>query len=279
MAKNETSVVEKEFTLDNLPLKNFADLHCHILPNVDDGATSLEMSLEMARLAVADGTTTIVATPHPNLDTGIGSKAKTTQLVADLQAKLDAAQIDLRLQVGVECYLEPKIPQLIQIGQLTTLNNTRYLLIEFPVREAPLKVENFIYSLQIADFLPIIAHPERYKYVQEDLNWLGRLIELGCLSQITAGVFGGGFGNRARQAAEQLLQRNMVHLIASDAHNIERRPPGMKGGLVHIANNYSLELARILAINVPNQILTGKVFTPPQPEMLKAKPFWKFWGN
>lgn len=279
MARNEASMLESTYTAENLPLKNFIDVHCHILPNVDDGATSLEMAMEMARMAAADGTSTIIATPHPNLTKGIGGLAKTRQLVEELQATLTAQQIPLRLRVGVECYLEPTIPQLVKAGQLTTLNNTRYLLIEFPMREAPPKVENFIYGLQIADFIPVIAHPERYKYVQEDLNWLGRLIELGCLSQITAGVFGGGFGNRARQTAEQLLQHNMAHLIATDAHNVERRPPGFKAALAYIANSYSLELARALAINIPGQVLTGQIFAVPQPEILKAKPFWKFWDK
>ena len=262
--------------------KGYLDLHCHILPGVDDGAKDLDIAIEMARLALADGVRLIVATPHPNEQTGMGRPAVVAEAVQQFRAALKAHGLDaLEVLPGTECYLVPELLNRVRQGQLTTLNNSAYLLVEFHTIVAPAHVEQFMFELRNAGYVPIIAHPERYTYVQQDLEWLTRLVRLGCLTQLTAGAFYGKFGKRGQKAAETILQHNMGHLIASDAHNIKVRAPGIDPARPVIekllGSNTGREVFRQLAVEVPIKIVHNQFFEPDLPERVAQKAFWKFW--
>ncbi len=260
------------------PLTGLVDIHHHILPGVDDGASNLETALEMARLAVADGIRKIVATPHPNKQTGIGSREITVQAVAKFnQALAENGIRELEIYPGVECYLVPEIVDRLKKGELFPLNHSRYVLIEFSTLVAPANIENMMFWLRDQNYVPIIAHPERYNYVQQDPIWLAKLVRLGCLSQVTAGSFYGRFGKRCQSSAEVLLRQNLVHLIASDAHNVKVRPPQISPARPAIEKLAGPKAFLKLAIEVPGIILTDQLFESAQPELLTGKPFWKFW--
>ena len=201
------------------------DLHSHILPTLCDGSQNLETSLQMARMAVADGTTHLACTPHiyPGLyenTTEIIEQAKT-----QLQTELDKQGIPLTLIIGADIQFSPKVMRGLKSGTMPTLNHSRYFLLEpshhVAVTDLADKVENFIN----AGFVPIITHPERLHWVEEHYAVFVESAKRGAWIQITAGAITGVFGKTAKKYAERFLKEGLVHIIASDAHNIEQRSP------------------------------------------------------
>ena len=263
---------------DSVINNNYIDLHFHILPAVDDGAKDMKMAVEMARLAVADGTSVIVATPHPDRLSRIGSREITGQAVADLNTVFSEHGIkNLKIVPGVECYFVPEILDMLKSKELFPLNDSRYVLLEFNHVIAPVNPEQMLFRMRSAGYVPIIAHPERYKYSQNNINWLINLVHLGCLLQVTAGAFYGRFGPHCQKTAEDLLRANLVHLLASDAHNVTSRLPGLTKARPAIEKIAGITMFEQLAAIIPAKILANSTYEPPTPELQTAKPFWKFW--
>lgn len=257
---------------------SYIDIHFHILPGVDDGARDIYMAVEMARLAVQDGTRVIVATPHPDTRTGIGSKEKTIKATLDFSAVLHEYGIyELQILPGVECYLVPELFTLLREEKLFTLNNSRYLLVEFNHVIAPVNVEKVMFQLRIEGYIPIIAHPERYKYAHDNLKWLQRLVSLGCLTQVTAGAYYGRFGKQCQKTAFLLLQSNLAHIVASDAHNLEIRAPGLSRARPVIEKLAGPAIFQQMAIEVPTRVIENLAYEPGLPDSLVGRSFWKFW--
>jgi protein-tyrosine phosphatase len=206
------------------------DLHSHILPGVDDGSTSLEMSLDMARAAVASGVTVMACTPHimqgvfPN--TGPDIRAWT----AELQRELDDAGIALRLVTGADNHIIPKMADALQEGRLLTLADTRYVLVELPHHVAPVRLDDFFFSLMMAGFVPVFTHPERVTWIDRHYEAVVKLAAAGVWIQITAASLMGRFGRRAQYWGERMLNDGIVHILASDAHNMTSRPPALAEG-------------------------------------------------
>jgi len=201
------------------------DLHCHILPGIDDGAVDLEMALEMARMASADGIRTIACTPHiyPGMyeNTLPGIRAA----IAAFQAELDARDIPLKLHEGADVHLVPGLLEGIQAGRVATLGGTRYLLLEPPHHVKPPRFEDSVFELMAAGYIPVITHPERLSWVEHDYDVFCRLAARGVFMQVTAGSVTGRFGKRPRHWAEKFLKEGMTHLLATDSHHPRRRPP------------------------------------------------------
>jgi protein-tyrosine phosphatase len=204
------------------------DIHCHILPGLDDGAQTLEDALDLARIAVADGITDIVATPHTHDGIYRNDASVVLSAVAEFQQMLDAEQIPLRIHPGAEVHLHLELVENLLSNQTLTLGNQRkYLLLEFPSQSVPNFADDMLYELMIAGITPIIAHPERNTVLREDLNLLRKWVEQGALAQVTAGSLTGKLGERAKLAAQRMVQQRLAHLVASDAHNIRNRRPGL----------------------------------------------------
>lgn len=201
------------------------DLHCHILPGIDDGAPTLEVALAMARCAVADGIRVTACTPHiyPGLydNTRPGIEAARDAL----QAELDRAEIPLRLAVGADTHLAPDLLDGIRGGRIPTLGGSRYLLFEPPHHVAPPRLEDSVFSLLAAGIVPVVTHPERLTWIEDHYPTFLRLVAAGAWLQVTAGSLTGRFGRRPRYWGERLLQEGHVHLLATDSHHIDRRPP------------------------------------------------------
>jgi protein-tyrosine phosphatase len=200
------------------------DVHCHLLPGIDDGSPDWETTLAMARLAVADGITAIVATPHWPLE-GRTPGPLVRELAAETQERLRAAEIPLRVFPGHELEITTGLAEALAAGDALTLADSRFILLETPYFDLPVFLRDLVFRLQSQRFRPILAHPERNPRVQRDVTCLEDIVAAGCLLQINAGSVLGLFGPRPRRAAEALLARDWVQLLASDAHGAAQRPP------------------------------------------------------
>ncbi|MFC3816730.1 tyrosine-protein phosphatase [Lysobacter sp. GCM10012299] len=201
------------------------DLHCHLLPAIDDGAVDLDMALEMARMAAADGIVTVACTPHiyPGLyeNTADGIRAA----IAAFQAELDERGIALRLVEGADVHLAPDLLESIRGGRVPTLGGSRYLLLEPPHHVAPPRFEEAVFDLMAAGLVPVITHPERLTWVETHYDVFARLAERGAWMQITAGAMTGRYGRRVKYWGERFVGEGLCMILATDAHHPTRRPP------------------------------------------------------
>lgn len=241
------------------------DLHCHILPGIDDGPRTLEDSLDIARAAVAAGTTTIVATPHVSWDWPENTSASIAQKVAEVNAALLDARLDLEVRPGGEVALTRALDLTDKELEALGLGGGRWLLLECPLSPVAAGVEAAVNALRARGHRNILlAHPERVPAFQRDPEMLARLVADGVLTSVTAGAFTGRFGKDVQRFARRLLADGLVHDVASDAHSTVRRPPEI-GPVLREAG---LEEAVVdwLGQGVPLAILQGTVL-PPRPVM------------
>ena len=201
------------------------DLHCHLLPGIDDGSRSVEMSVRMAQALLDDGVQAVACTPHilPGLynNTGPAIRAAT----AELQAALTAAGVPLQLVTGADNHLVPGMVDGLRSGQLLSLADTRYVLVEPPHHIVPPRIEVAFFELQSAGYVPILTHPERLTWVSSHYDIVERLAKSGVLMQITAASVLGTFGRAALTLAERMLDEGLVHILATDSHDMDRRQP------------------------------------------------------
>ncbi|WP_295455966.1 CpsB/CapC family capsule biosynthesis tyrosine phosphatase [uncultured Thiodictyon sp.] len=206
------------------------DLHSHLLPGVDDGAPDLATSLAMARVAVSDGIEVMACTPHiyPGLYENQGTAIR--QAVAELQTHLDEAGIALRLSLGADAHIAPDLLDGLRSGRVPTLHDSRYFLLEPPHHVAPPRLEETVFNLLTAGYVPVITHPERLSWIEEHYEVFVELARKGAWLQVTSGSLTGRFGSGAQYWAERLLDEGWVHILATDAHGVERRPPLLAEG-------------------------------------------------
>ena len=234
------------------------DLHSHLLYSVDDGAETLEQSLALARVAVADGIRVSVMTPHihpgrySNVRSGLESK------VAAFQAELKQHDIPLDIRMGGEVRLSIESLELILEGEvpfLGTVDGYRIMLLEFPHQIIPVGSQQFVDKLLQLKIRPLIAHPERNKAVMAQPDRIHAFVDSGCWLQITAGSIAGRFGETSRKTAVTLLENDWAHVIASDAHNIDNRPPILSEGRAAVAEIVGQEMAWKMVSERPARIL------------------------
>jgi protein-tyrosine phosphatase len=238
------------------------DIHNHILPAIDDGAEDLSISIKMARQAVADGITTIVATPHH----GNGRFINEAQFVADavkrFNEELLKEKIPLEVLVGQEVHTYHNWLDDITGGNLTGINGSKYLLIEFSNTlmldsRFESNMEEIMHELQLAGLTPIIAHPERYRIFANDPSLLTRCIDQGALAQVTAHALTGLFGRKIQETAMKMLRSGYIHVIASDAHDDRHRPLQLANAYALIEKNLGARLCETLKNNAA-QIVNNK---------------------
>ena len=236
------------------------DLHCHILPGLDDGADGMEEAVEMAALAYRNGTRGIAATPHTNVPHGYRNHWSEHLLgrLNQLQERLDALGIPLRLYAGQEIYLTDDVPALLGEGRLISLNRSRYVLSEFSFRETPRRMGELLRPLLEAGYIPVIAHPERYACVEEDWRICALFKKLGCAVQINKGSVTGAFGPAAAHAARRILDTGLCDLIASDGHSVYRRRPELSSVREWLCRHYSAAYADHLTRINPCRILNDE---------------------
>ncbi|WP_137922398.1 CpsB/CapC family capsule biosynthesis tyrosine phosphatase [Hydrogenophaga sp. 2FB] len=207
------------------------DLHCHILPGIDDGAKTLDDALAMARIAVDDGIHTLACTPHIYPGMYMNDGPGIAQARDRLQAELDRHGIALQLVVGADVHLVPGLVAGLQSGRVPTLNGSRYFLLEPSHTTPPPRLEASVFHLIAAGYTPIITHPERLTWVEDHYPVFLRLIAQGAWMQVTAAALTGVFGKRARYWGERFIGDGHTHLLATDAHSTGRRLPRLTEGL------------------------------------------------
>jgi len=254
------------------------DLHCHILPGLDDGAADMDEALGMARAAVRDGIRTLVGTPHTLNEAFVNPAARVAEAAAAVREALARARIPLDVLPGAEVRVGPDLLDRVKDGDAGTLNhNGRYILLEFPVQSVPPRFREEVFALQRAGLVPILAHPERNLEIQRDLGFLGGLVEMGVLCQLTAMSITGEFGAGPRQCALEMLRQGLAHVIASDAHSARRRPPALTEAAECAAEILgSVPAARRMVEEVPRAILEGAPVEGPRPAAPRTKRWW-FW--
>ncbi|MFZ4700137.1 MAG: tyrosine-protein phosphatase, partial [Candidatus Methylumidiphilus sp.] len=209
------------------------DLHCHLLPGLDDGPATMPEALAMARLAVANGIARAVVTPHIHPGRYDNTLDSISTAYWKFKAELAKQGIPLGLGMAAEVRIGYEIIQLASCGQLPFLgimDRKNVLLVEFPHGHLPPGSEKLMNWLMDRGISPMIAHPERNKSVIRDLDKLRPFVEMGCYLQVTAGSVAGDFGGLAKKCAEQMLENGWVTLLASDAHNTKSRPPALEPG-------------------------------------------------
>jgi protein-tyrosine phosphatase len=236
------------------------DLHCHLLPNIDDGPKDLNSALALARQAVDDGVTHAVVTPHIHYGRWDNTKTGIVSAVESFRLALQAEGVELRLGVAGEVRIGPEILTKMPMGEipfLGTWEGRQVLLLEMPHSHILPGTEQIARWLLRQNVIPMIAHPERNKDVMRTLGKLNPLIELGCLFQVTAGSVIGQFGELAKERAEQLLAMGLVTVLASDAHHIERRPVNLSAGVKAAAEIIGELEANKLVRDNPARILSA----------------------
>jgi protein-tyrosine phosphatase len=209
------------------------DLHCHLLPGIDDGPEDLAAALLLARHAVASGIRVSVVTPHMHAGRYDNQAAKIRTAAASFQKALDAENIALKIHAAAEVRLDHEILTWVaaeQIPYLGQWQGEHVMLLEFPHSHVPVGADKLVAWLRKQNIRPMIAHPERNKDILRSVDKLQPFVQMGCLLQVTAGAVAGGFGEYARLRAVDLLGKGWVTVLASDAHNMEARPPELEPG-------------------------------------------------
>ena len=201
------------------------DFHNHIIPNLDDGSKSIEMSLNMLREAEHQGITDVVNTvhfQHPKMDQKNTSYDFVISEINKLQSVLDKEKIKIKIHAASEVFFKFNLTEILD-NPITTFGNSKYMLIEFQRLSFPKGYENEIFKLQLEGIVPIMAHPERYRGIQKDINIAKRWIDRGFIIQIDCASILGKFGKDAEKCAKSLLENQLCHLVGSDAHNDKNR--------------------------------------------------------
>jgi protein-tyrosine phosphatase len=244
------------------------DLHNHILHGIDDGAGGLKESIEMCRISFRDGIRTIVATPH--ILPGIYENNRPTILskVKELQSAICNLQSAMELEIlpGADIHFSFDLLQRYENGEVVAVNDQgRYLMVEFESQGIPYKAEEAIFQLLTKGIVPIISHPERNFEIGHNPKRYYEMIRMGCLGQVTAMSLTGEFGPEIRQIAEKLLKKRLIHIIASDAHSVGRRPPILSSGVKAAEKIVGEKEAQKMVKEYPQAILEGRKPDVPEP--------------
>jgi protein-tyrosine phosphatase len=264
------------------------DLHAHILPGLDDGAETLDESIEMCWLSYQDGIRTIVATPHilpgiyknnrstiltklHELNTallkfGVQSSEFVAKNSDTMTQRLNDPMTGLKLLPGADVHFSFDMLQLCENGEIMTVNdNGRYLMVEFDFQGIPYRGEEVLFQLIMHGIIPIITHPERNLEIARSPNRYYEIIKMGCLGQVTAMSLTGGFGSGVRLVAEKLLKNRLVHIIASDTHSINGRPPILSTALRATEKIVGKEEAQKMVTEYPEAVIEGRRPNVPEP--------------
>ncbi len=232
------------------------DLHCHILPGLDDGAATMEEAVAMARLAAASGIAHIAATSHGNCPPYSYTLEEYREAFEALQEELIRREIPVKLHPGMEIFLDEDAVPLLKERRLLTLGRTETVLAEFAFEERPDAAFRRIEELEDAGYRIVLAHPERYVFLQRDPELAGYLAERGCVLQVNQGSLTGDFGEACRQLAIRMLRTGMAGVIATDAHDTELRSHDLSR-LMRFLEGYGGRERHIWLSENPSRILKG----------------------
>ena len=245
------------------------DLHAHILPGVDDGPSTIEDSIAIARIAAESGTRTMLATPHRKDVTELSSVQHIRDLTAKLQRRIHDEGIPLTLLLGMENHIDDALPEDAAAGKALTMNGSRYILVEMPFFGSIAEhdfVEDALLGIHAQGLTPVFAHPERIEAFQQQPELLERYINMGMLSQLTRGSLLGHWGEEVRQFSLDLLRKGMAHIISSDTHSPHpRRTPELGEALKIATGIVGCQKAKAMVNDTPRAILEDTRLIVPSP--------------
>jgi protein-tyrosine phosphatase len=231
----------------------------------------------MVRIALADGITCLVTTPHdPGTVPNYPSKVRAR--LAGLKAALQKEGIELQLVLGSELYAVPDLVDRLSAGRALTLGSSRYFLLEFPLADLPIFAAQLVFEAQVAGFVPIVAHPARTVAIQRDPDRLYELVARGALAQITSGSVTGVFGPQTQATARALVEHNLAHLIGSDAHGTGHRAPRLSEAVEAVRGIVGEEAARAMVTTRPQGVLWNRPLTLDPPRRCRPRRRW-FWSR
>ena len=233
------------------------ETHFHCLPGIDDGPRDFDEAVALCRAAADEGTHTIVATPHVLHEQWSNEDVAVRE---SLRAKLNAL-LDGRPHIlpGCETFFASDLIEIVERvdSPVVPLNSGAFVLIEFPAMTVPKTADSLVYELSLAGVTPVIAHPERNAELSRNRARASRLVELGAWLQVTAGAVAGDFGANALEAVSQLFDEGLVHLVASDAHNLQRRPPRLKAARDIVTKGWGTEVAARIFDENAQRVISG----------------------
>lgn len=249
------------------------DLHCHILPGLDDGPSCMEESVEMAMAAYRDGTRVIAATPHNRDVVQRASVIAAKDSVLRLRRELEKSSVPLTVLFGMENHLEMDTIEQVDSGLALPLEGTNLILIELPFEIYPFHTQETLQKLMAGGLLPVVVHPERNIPIQRNHRLLADLVNGGALSQVTAGSLTGAYGETVQGVSEELLRRGLAHILASDGHASRRhRAPLLSAGVEAAARLVGMPAARRMVDDLPRAIIQGNYTGAEAPCMPSGRP-------
>ena len=258
-----------------MDFEKIVDLHCHILPGIDDGSQSLEDSIALANEAVKDGVTHILATPHHLDNKYVNHRSDVERLVKNFQAELDSRQIPLKIFPGQEVHINGELVQ--KYDDLLGVDlKKKYMLLEFPQSNVPAYAEKMIFELLKLGTTPIIVHPERNKEIQKNTDILYKFIQQGALAQVTATSYIGGFGDDVAKLSQKFVAHNLVQIVASDAHAMRGRDFVLSEALSQIGHDFGKDKAIQFEKNAEDLINGFNVMASNYSQIAKKKHFFFF---
>ena len=259
--------------------RRFVDIHCHLIPGIDDGAKTWNHTLEMAQMAVADGTRTIIVTPHQ-----LGSYTHNTgdvirQRTAELQQVLDEQQIPLQVLPGGDVRIEDGMVRDVKAGSVMSLGDHRlHVLLELP-HELYFPIEPVLTKLEVAGMQGILSHPERNAGILANPGLLPALVDRGCLMQVTCGSLTGTFGSASQRLSESMLNDGLVHFLASDGHSPKSRRPRMGRGYRRAAELVGPTMADEICCHNPALVAAGRYVPPGRREVAAPRGLSRWFGG
>jgi len=241
------------------------DLHSHLLPGFDDGAENWDVSLEMLRQGAADGITEAVCTPHILSKNDFAKQQEAFDLFEQLKARASASGIAIKLHIGSELYIQPDLELDAPIATLG--QNGRYFLVEFPMSGIPEFAAQRFFDMMMDNKIPVIAHPERNMGILKDPDSAADLVRRGAILQLNAGSLLGVFGQTVKAVAMQLVEADMVHIVSSDAHDLNSRPLKLRQAYDFVKQTWGTEMADLFFRKNPLRVLKGEdvPITEPKP--------------
>lgn len=251
------------------------DFHSHIIFDVDDGAETIENSIKMILEAEKAGYTDIIATPHYMEGCYEVEKDEINKKIQLINTVLQQNNVNVKVHQGNEVYITNNVVNLINEGIVSTMNNSRYVLIETPMGEEPLNLIEVIYNVIENGKIPVIAHPERYEFIQKNPNKLYNLIEQGALFQANIGSIIGLYGKDVKKTVEQLLQNNMIHFIGTDTHRPNSIYTKIDTAIEELAQIVSRKKIRELTYENAQKVLNNEEIEIEEPTEIKTTLFNK----
>lgn len=239
-------------------MTNYIDIHSHLLPGIDDGAKDFNTSMEMFRIAAQNGITRMILTPHHKPMHHNASPARIADMIAKTKEVLDKERIDIQLYAGNEIYYHSEAVERLEEGKACTMAGSEYVLVEFGPMDGYDYIRNGIYQVMAGGYRPILAHAERYSSICSDAGRVEDLTEMGCYIQLNAGSIMGKFGFGTKQFTKKVLKRQLVHFVATDAHDTEKRGPHISECAKYISRKFGEAYAEELLYENPMHVIRNE---------------------